>query len=501
MNRREALQVLGAAVALPYATRGQEVRQVTHPSSDIHRYIESHYSEHLSALQAYIRQKSISSENVGVRECGEMLVNDFRRLGCKEASLVETDGFPVAWGFFDAGAPRTLVVYGLYDVVHVVEKEWSSPPFEARVVPIRGVGKAIIGRGAVNSKGPFRAFLNALESVIAVRGQLPVNVMFVIEGEEELGSPHLPQFFEKHGARLKGAHGCLTPSAGQNLQGNVVMNLGNRGLVYFELEASGSRMKRGPKKFDLSSYQQTVVESPVWRLVEALSTLTENSGTRPKIEQLNKAVAPLSAEDRELLEGVLKSFDPDKTWKQMFAVEEFADGLTGRELLERQIFAPSLCIDGIWAGYTGPGVATLLPQKATAKLDYRLVPGQDFATAVDSIKRHLAEHGFSDVEVRVLSGYNSSRTSQKAVIVQSLVRTYQRAGYEPLLWPMGAAANPSYLFTEPPLSIPKVGGGLGHGARQHSVDEYLVVEGEGQIAGLREAEKFYVDFVYEFARS
>ncbi|HSL21034.1 MAG TPA: M20/M25/M40 family metallo-hydrolase [Vicinamibacterales bacterium] len=500
MTRREALQSLGAALAVPYL--GQSGVQPNAESlSDIHKHVEGHYSDHLKALRTYIQRKSISSENVGVRECAEMLVEDFGKLGCREAHLVETDGFPVAWGLYDVGAPRTLVVYSLYDVVHVVEKEWSSPPFEARVVPMKGLGKAVVGRGAVNSKGPFRALLNAMESVIAIRKQLPLNVAFVIEGEEELGSPHLPQFFAKQGNSLKGAHGCLTPGAGQNLQGNVVVSLGNRGLVYLELEASGSRMKRGPKKFDLSSYQQTIVESPVWRLVEALSTMTEKSGTRPRIEELNRAVAPLSNEDQDLVAALLTSFDPDKTWKQMFAVEEFADGLSGKALLERQIFAPSLCIDGIWAGYTGPGVATLMPQKATAKLDYRLVPGQDFAKAVPAIKRHLAENGFADIDVRVLSGYNWSRTSPKAQIVQSLVRTYRKAGFDPLMWPMGAAANPSYLFTEPPLSIPKIGGGLGHGARQHSVDEYLVVEGEGRIAGLVEAEKFYVDFLYDFARS
>lgn len=488
-------------MALPFAARGHQVPTSGLPVEDIHRYIEGHYPAHLAALQTYIRQKSISSENVGVRECGQMLVDIFRSLGCKEASLVETDGFPVAWGFYDAGAPKTLVVYSLYDVVHVVENEWSSPPFEARVVPLKGVGKAIIGRGATNSKGPLRAFVNAMESIIALRKQLPVNLMFVVEGEEELGSPHLPQFFAKQGSRLKGTHGCLSPAAGQNLQGEVVVNLGNRGLVYLELEASGTRMKRGPKKFALSSYQQTIVESPVWRLVEALSTMTEKTGTRPKIDELNRAVAPLSTEDQELVTNLLSSFDPDKTWKQMFQVEEFADGLTGRALLERQIFAPSLCIDGIWAGYTGPGAATMMPQKATAKLDYRLVPGQNFSEAVPAIKRHLAERGFDDIEIRVMSGYNWSRTSVKAPIVDSLIRTYKNAGFDPMLWPMSAAANPSYLFTDPPLSIPKIGGGLGHGARQHSVDEYLVVEGEGRIAGLVEAEKFYVDFLYDFARS
>lgn len=499
MNRREMIQSMGTT-ALSLGLPKHQPTPAADSARDVHAHIESNYQAHLGALQEFIRQKSISSENVDVRECAELLAGYLRRLGAS-ASLEETDGFPVVWGVYDVGAPRTLVVYSLYDVVHVVEKEWSSPPFEARVVSLPGVGRAIVGRGATNQKGPIRALLNAMESIVAVRGRLPVNVFFVFEGEEELGSPHLHQFVERFAPQLKRADGCFSPGASQNLQGQVLLYLGNKGIAYFELEASGSRMARGPKKFDLSSYQQTVVESPVWRLVEALNTLTDGGGTRLTIDELIAAVAPLSAQDREHVRRLAGSFDPDRTWKQQFQVDAFAENLSGEALLERHIFAPSLNIDGIWAGYTGPGVATLMPQRATAKLDLRLVPNQRVEAVLPAIWRHLAAHGFEDIEVRQLSGYNWSRTPLESGIAQALLRTYRAYGFEPQIWPLMPAGNPSYLFTEPPVALAKIGGGIGHGARQHSVDEYLVVEGEGRIAGLAQMEKFYADFLFEFARS
>jgi len=492
------IQSLGGA-ALSLGLPGQGSTR-SDSMGDVHAHIEANYQTHLRALREFIQQKSISSENVGVRECAELLAGYLRRLGAS-TSLEETDGFPVVWGVYDAGAPRTLVVYSLYDVVHVVEKEWSSPPFEARVVHLPGVGRAIIGRGATNQKGPTRALLNAMASIVAVRSRLPVNVLFVFEGEEELGSPHLHQFVERFASRLGKAQGCFSPGASQNLQGQVLQYLGNKGIAYFELEASGSRMARGPKKFDLSSYQQTVVESPVWRLVEALNTLTYASGTRLAVDELTAAVVPLSAQDREQVRRLAGSFDPDRTWKQQFQVEGFAEDLSGEALLERYIFSPSLNIDGIWAGYTGPGVATLMPQRATAKLDLRLVPNQKVEAALPAIRRHLKARGFEDIEVRQLSGYNWSRTSLDSPVTQALLRTYRTYGFEPQIWPLMPAGNPSYLFTEPPVNLAKIGGGIGHGARQHSVDEYLVVEGEGRVAGLIEMEKFYADFLFEFARS
>ena len=491
MNRRQAMKSLAAAVAAPPFLQPE--------NADIHAHIEQSFDAHLEAVQNFIRQKSISSENVGVRECAEYLADILRRLGAS-AELAETDGFPVVWGFYDAGAPRTLAVYSLYDVVHVVESEWSSPPFEARVVPLAGLGKAIVGRGAVNQKGPIRALLNAMESVVAVRGKLPLNVMFVFEGEEELGSPHLPQFVARYADRLRTADGCLSPGAGQNLQGSVVLELGNKGIVYFEMEASGERMPHGPRKFDLSSYQQTVVESPVWRLVEALATLTDGNGPKLRIEELNRAVAPLTAQDRDLIRKLTGTFNPDEVWKRQFQVDSFTEGLEGEALLERYVFSPSLNIDGIWAGYTGEGVATLMPQKATAKLDFRLVPNLRASEVMPAIRRHLDERGFGDIALRELSGYDWSRTPLEAPIVETLLASYRGYGFEPQIWPLRPSGAPAYLFTGPPVSIPMIGGGLGHGARQHSVDEYLVIEGEGRIAGLPQGEKFYADFLFAFAR-
>lgn len=502
IRRRETIAGLGATAAATYlsgnliAHAGQRKSEL----KEVYAYVDKNYDAHLARIQEFVRQKSISSQNIGIRECANLLASYMRELRAK-TELAETDGHPVVFGKYDVGAPRTLLIYCLYDVVYVVEEEWSSPPFEARVVHMPGLGRAIIGRGVANQKGPLCALMNAIESIIAVRGKLPVNVLFAIEGEEEVGSPHLGQFVSRYMDQLKHADACFFPFFSQSRNGDPTVYMGNKGIVYMELQVDGKNLKRGPQKFDLISYDQNIVEGPAWYLVEALSTLTNENGTRIVVDELNAKVAKPSAEDHRLLEAVSKKFRIEEAWGKRMQVGEFADGLTGLELMERHFLTPSMCIDGIWAGFTDPGkVNTVLPKTATAKIDVRLVPNLKKADIAPAIKRHLDSHGFGAVDVRVLSGYEMSRTSVGSNIVQALLGTYKDYKLDYDLYPLMAASNPSYLFTDPPLSLNKVNGGIGHGGNMHSVDEYLVVEGEGPIASLPDAEKFYVDFLYNFAR-
>ena len=464
----------------------------------IHRYIEEHEEEHITKVQEFLRQPSISAENLGVRECAELLRHYYSELGCQETELVPTEGYPGVWAYYNAGAEKTIVNYCMYDVQPVSGETWSSPPFQANIVIMPPFGKIIINRGAVNSKGPYRTWLNALEAIIAVEGKLPVNIMFTAEGEEELGSPHFSQIIDKYKDRLKNADACLMCSASQDQDGRIRMSLGYKGIVYLELECSGKSWGRGPQEYDIHSSNKAIVDSPAWRLTQALSTMTSPDGNSILIDGLYDKIAPPSQEDLELVDRLVEVFD-DRTWKDMYKVERWIGDEKGRELLLRYLYSTTLNIDGIWGGYTGPGTKTVLPHRVTCKMDIRLVPNQESKDILPLIRAHLDKHGYSDIQIRQLSGYEWSKTSVKEPVVQAVLSVYEKYGIKPIVWPHMGGSAPMYLYTRPPLSLPVCTGGLGHGGRAHSPNEYYVIEGNGRVAGLVKAEKSYVDILYAFA--
>ncbi len=464
----------------------------------IHRYMEAHRDEHIEKLREFLRQPGISAENVGIRESAQLLMRIYRDLGCQEVELVETEGHPGVWACLDVGAPKTLVVYGMYDVQPVADQPWTHDPFAADLVPQPPFPLVVIARGAYNSRGPYRLWLNALESVLAVTGTLPVNLMFITEGEEEIGSPHFPQVVARYRDRLARADGVFVPDAAQDAHGRVRLSLGKKGIVYLELVASGSRWGRGPQRGWIHSSRKAVVDSPVWRLVHALSTLTTSDGNTIAVPGLADPVRPPSPEDEGLLRRLAETFDP-AVWQEEWGVSRFVDDLEGEALLRRFCLEPSLNINGLCAGYTGPGTMTVLPHEALGKLDIRLVPDMRSDDVVAALRAHLDRLGYADIEVRVRAAYEWSRTRLDAAVVQALRRVYEEYGVRCEIWPMTPGAAPMYLFTQPPLSLPLAEGGLGHGGRHHAADEYLVVEGGGRVAGLVEAEKAFVDFLYAYA--
>lgn len=460
----------------------------------VQAYLQSNFDRHLERLKEFLRQPSISAEDLGVRECAELLRQYLSELGFHEAQLIPTDGHPGVWGYFDAGAKRMLVVYGMYDVQPVAGENWSVPPFGAQLVDMPPFGRVLINRGVYNTKGPLIWFLNAVEAIQSVTGTLPVNLMLVVEGEEELGSPHMPQIIDRYAERLKTAHGVFFPAAAQDRKGRVNVTLGNKGIVYLELECSGEKWGRGPKAYDVHSSFKAVVDSPVWRLIHALATMTSEDGNTITIDGwYDKVAAPLP-EDEPLLDELAQKFDPE-TWREVLQVDVFINDETGKDLLRRYTSATTLNIDGIWGGYTGAGTKTVLPHKVTAKLDIRLVPNQEPNEMVALLKRHLEKHGFSDIEVRVLNAYPWSRTPLTAGIVQALLKMYRDYGVETLVFPTAGGSAPMYLFTRV-LGLPEVGGGLGHGGRAHSPDEYLVIDGNEKIAGMVKAEQWFADFLF-----
>lgn len=464
----------------------------------IYHHIQTHKGEHIEKVREFLRQPSISAENIGVRESADMLLRYYHKLGCQEVELVETEGHPGVWAYLDSGAQKTIVNYCMYDVQPVAEQPWTHDPFAADLIPQPPFRLVVIARGAYNSKGPYRMWLNALESIIAVEGHLPVNIMFVAEGEEEIGSPHLAQIVNRYRERLAQADAVLNLHASQDIHGKARMVLGNKGIVYLELRCTGKRWGRGPQSRWLHSSRKAVVDSPVWRLIHALSTLTTPDGNKIAISGIYDNVVPPTPEDEYLIHQLVETFD-ETAWKEEWDVLRFVDDIGGEELLRQYYFAPSLNIDGIWAGYIGPGTLTVIPHEATCQLDFRLVPNMHSEEIVPKLRAHLDHHGYTDIEIRVKAAYEWSKTHPNAKVVQAVQRVYEQYGIDFDVWPLSAGSAPMHLFTRAPLNLTLAEGGLGHGGRNHAHDEYLVIEGNNKVAGLVEAEKSYVDILFAYA--
>jgi len=270
-ERRTFLQGAAATAATLALPRWAHAAAETSNMQPVYAEIEKRHDESVKRLQEWIHQPSIAAENRGVNEGCELTMQMLRDTGFGRVTKVPSDGQPGIFATLDAGAPRTVGLYFMYDVKQVDPSEWSSPPWDAALVDKPGVGKVIIGRGAVNQKGPEASFLAALHAIRGSGRKLPVNLVLVAEGEEEIGSPHFPQIVRRPEvlAALKNCSGIFMPSASQGLDGQVVIDLGAKGVIEVQLISSGEKWGRGPRR-DIHSSNKARVDSPAWHLVGAL---------------------------------------------------------------------------------------------------------------------------------------------------------------------------------------------------------------------------------------
>jgi acetylornithine deacetylase/succinyl-diaminopimelate desuccinylase-like protein len=465
---------------------------------DVYRHIDANLDDHIAQLQRWVRQPSVSAQKRGITEMANLLAGDLRTLGFKEVEIVPTAGHPGVFGFYDAGAPRTLLIYMMYDV-QPEETGWKVPAFDGALVDT-DLGRVLMARGATNQKGPERAFLNALDSIIKTRGRLPVNILVAAEGEEELGSPHYPEVIDKYEARLKKADGVFFPLNAQDATGAVSLPLGVKGMVVVELEATGGP-QGGPTRAEIHSSLKAIVDAPAWRLTQALATLTSPDGNTILVPGYSDAIRPPSEEEQRLVNGmVARSAGGESAMRQGLGVERFIDGLGGRDLFARMLFTTTLNINGLWSGYTGEGMKTILPHVARARLDSRLVPDQTPDAQLDLIRRHLSARGFPDITVRKVAGYAPAQTSVESPIVKASISVFNKHGVTPSVAPRLAGSAPYYIFTDR-LKLPMVMGGIGHGNGAHAPNEYMLIQPRpgSRVAGLAGVEKFYVDFLYAFS--
>jgi acetylornithine deacetylase/succinyl-diaminopimelate desuccinylase-like protein len=504
-NRAEMLDrrafLAGVAASAAAIAFEQPARAQASGLEAVRAEITRRHDEAVRRLQDWIREPSVAAENRGMEEGCRTMMRLLTEAGFQGVTRIPTDGHPGVFATLDAGAPRTLGVYFMYDVKQADPAEWSSPPFAAAIVDRRGLGKVLMGRGAVNQKGPQATFLAALHAMRGAGRRLPVNLVFVAEGEEEIGSPHFTQVVRRPEvlSALRKCSAVFMPMPAQDLEGQVTLTLGAKGVVECELISSGEKWGRGPLK-DIHSSNKARVDSPAWHLVQALCTLVDANG-EPTVENFAVNARPISdAEKKMVLEASRRL--SEAAAKRALGVERWIRDVDWQTALELLVSRPTVNIEGLVGGYTGPGGKTILPARAVAKLDLRLVPDMTAAEALAALKAHLAKRGFGDIEVKMSGGYDPTSTPADSSLIRAGISVYRGHGIEPVIMPRIAGSWPGYVFTGEPLRLPAGHFGLGHGSGAHAPDEYYVIESANpKVKGMDDAAFSYVEFLHEFART
>lgn len=451
----------------------------------IYTRIEEEFDLHLEKAREFLRLPSVSSNRTGLVASASWLRDYIEALG-GQVDYYGKEEAPIIYARLDSGSAKTLLVYGMYDVHPINNQNWSSPPFDANIRVVPGVGRSIIARGACNSKGPLVGFLNAIKVVKDVIG-IPVNLVMTFEGEEEAGSPTLLEFFRQHQELLKADAGFepFWAEYGTDVSSPTIA-LGTKGILVLDLFSRGGKWG-GPVHHPVHSSVGGWLASPAWRLTGALSTLVDRN-EEICIKGFYDEVVPPSHEEEELLSKLQNSFDDESTLSLMGA-QRFKHPLQGVDLLRKYLFSPSINI-----GTFSELDLDEIPNEVHVQLAIRLVPEMTLSSTIEKIRHHLDICGYTDIQIVPKVGYPWSRTTLKESVVQCMVATYRDFGYEPQIWPMMASSTPYFLFSRE-LGIPYVWGGLGRAGGSHAPDEYATVD------GLKLLEKSISTFIFKYAHS
>ncbi len=428
----------------------------------IHDYVAAHEQAALDELTRYCAQPSVSAEGQGLDAMAALVAASLEERGFHVEIVPMPTGAPVVYAeLLDRAPPDapTLLIYNHYDVQPAGEPAfWTSPPFE----PTIRDGK-FYARGAADTKGNIVSRLAAIDALLAVTGEMPVHLKWIIEGEEETGSGALDLFLRDYRERLA-ADACLWEFGTFTWDGTPQVMLGLKGMVTVELSVVGPR-------HDLHSSLAAYVAGPAWRLVWALGTLKDEN-EYVQIDGFYDSMRAPTATELELVRGLPD--DSDALLADL-GLEQFAMGLTGFHRRVAEIFSPTCNIEGLWSGYQGPGSKTILPCEATAKLDFRLVPDQDPDEIVRLLRAHLDDKGFSDVLVRQIdTNLYPARTEPEHPFVQmACAACAELVLRPPVVYPSSPASGPMYPFTHD-LGLPVVAVGCGYpGSATHAPDENI----------------------------
>jgi len=466
----------------------------------INEYIDRHSDEHIEAVRKFVQQPGISFTGEGMRESAEIVLGYMQDLGAVETKLVPMrQGYPLVYGKLKSKNPeaKTLIFHSKYDVTPV-EEGWLFPPFGATVVDAEEIGlpsrlgKVMVGKASHDKKAPDLGFILAQKAMLEVTGDIPVSIIFCLEGAEQAGSVGFDQFIDEYVDELGQADAVWAAgSYRQDQNGKLIIHRGYKGAVYLEIEVKGGDWGGRTDGRDLWSGHSVWVDAPLVRLIQALSSLFDSEG-RIIVEGFYDNVRPPTPDEEEDISRMKETFD-EQMWKREMGIKKFKRGSSGRELFADYVTGPLINIDGMVSGYTGPGLNTILPMEAIAKLDVRLVPNMEVDEVVPKIKKHLEKRGFSEVGLRTLTSYPWARSPRNVDICQALIKAAEAMGIEYSVWPTSPAGYGVGYFNRPPLNLPVAFGMLGHGGNFHRPNEYVT------LSGISDSIKYAVNFLHQFA--
>lgn len=424
----------------------------------IDTYLTSNLDRSIAELSRLAAQPSIAAQNYGLQECAQMVCAMLVERGFT-AEIIPTNGAPIVYGERQGRNPnKTILIYNHYDVQPPEPLElWESPPFE----PTLRDGK-LFARGVSDDKGHLTSRLFAIDALLDTYGELPCNVKFIIEGEEEVSSLHLGEFVRDNTVRLA-ADACLWEFGGVDHRDVPMQYLGLRGICYVELSVETASQDVH------SGLGGSIFPNAAWRLVWALNTL-KGPDERIRIPGFYDAVKPPSARDRELMEALPEVAEEYRT---RYGLDGFIKGLTGGvELRIAEVFEPTCTICGLTSGYQGPGSKTVLPARASAKVDFRLVPDQTPQEVLALLRAHLDAEGFADIKIEFMGGEPAARTDPDDPFVALVVESAEPVYGQPMqIVPLVGGSGPNHPFIKY-LQLPVVTGGCGYpGTQAHAPNE------------------------------
>lgn len=426
-------------------------------------FVDKHMNGLISDLQTLIRQPSVSAKNEGLEECARLVTKIMRNSGIKSEILRLAKGVPPAvYGevLSKQNPSKTLLFYNHYDVQPAEPYElWNEDPFSGKVK-----GKKIYGRGSADDKGELITRIKAVESYLKTEGDVPCNVKFLVEGEEEIGSMHIEAYLKKYKKKL--ASDAVVWEFGYvDAKNRPIISLGMKGLLYVELSEEESVR-------DAHSSLAVIIENPAWRLLDALKTLRDSKG-RILIKGWYKEVDRFTKEELEIINS--EPFDENE-FKKEYGIKRFLANKRGKELKKALVGDPTCNIAGFISGYTGHGAKTVLPSRATVKMDFRLVPRMDPMKQLARLRRHLQTNGFGDITVTMIHGEAASRTKTSDPLVSIVKEAADESFGSSIISVSSAGTGPMHSFVKvlhsPCISI----GSTYIFSRIHSPNEFARID-------------------------
>jgi acetylornithine deacetylase/succinyl-diaminopimelate desuccinylase-like protein len=467
----------------------------------VHAQVDAQLETDVARIQRWVRQPSVSWHDHGVEDMARLVAEELEDLGCGGVEVLEGRFQPAVWGRLDVGAPVTVHVYGMFDTRTVDARR--GDPFSGELAERDGYARVLRGRGATGAKGPFVAFLNAVRATLAATGTLPMNLCFLTEGEEIMGSPTYAAHVERLRPKMEDVVASFNPSSAQAGRGAVAVGLGLKGMVVLELTASGEGWPHAPKR-TIHSSAAGLVDSPPFRLAQALATLTHPDGSGCRVPELaalwdhRQALTAGRAEALRRLAERHAGRDPRDALPLGGAAN--VDALRGSDPLRDLLYGPTFNVAGLRAGFLGPNSGTIpfvVPGSATATIDVRTVVDLPAAEIVAAVRRHLDRHGFPDVAIETFAAYDHHQTDPEHPLVAAAEATLRAHGYEPVVWPIQPGGGP-WTAVPNALGVPCLRGAV-PGGGPGGDDEYLVIDGDERTAGLATTQKVHVDLMFAAA--